>query len=396
MSETQTRPIRLMRLIARLNVGGPAIHVSLLTQKLSPPDYESTLVCGNIDDEEGDMRYYAEERGVTPVIVPELGRSLNPVRDLVTIIRIIRLIRRLKPDVVHTHTAKAGFVGRVAAWLTGVPVIVHTFHGHVFQGYFSPMLTRIFLLLERITARMTDSVITLSEGLRRELTEDYRVTRKSRITVLPLGLDLHAFITIPRKCGRFREAAGIPPEAPLIGIVGRLVPVKNHALFLESAAEIVKILPQARFAVIGDGELRSALEAQAERLGLRDRVIFTGWLRDLAEVYSDLDVLVISSVNEGTPVSVIEALAAGCPVVGTRVGGLPDILEGGTLGTLVPSGDVHALAEAIAAVVQSPPETESSRALMNERYGIDRLVHDLDALYRGLLARKRSSRKRGA
>lgn len=396
MSESQTKPIRILRLIARLNVGGPAIHVSLLTQKFSAPGYESTLACGSIDHDEGDMLYYAEERGVTPVIIPELGRSLNPVRDLVTVFKVFRLIRQLKPDVVHTHTAKAGFVGRVAAWMAGVPVIVHTFHGHVFQGYFSPTLTRIFLFLERTTARMTDSVITLSDGLRRELTEDYRVTRKSRITVLPLGLDLHSFIEMPRKQGKFRAAFGIDADVPLIGIVGRLVPVKNHALFLQAAARVLTSLPDARFAVVGDGRLRADLEVLTDQLGLRDRVIFTGWLRDLADVYSDLDALVISSVNEGTPVSVIEALASGCPVVGTRVGGLPDILEGGALGTLVPSGDAEALAVAITDAISTPPNTEQSRWLMNERYGIDRLVHDLDALYRGLLARKRFTRKRGA
>jgi hypothetical protein len=183
-----TRPIRIVRIIARLNVGGPAIHVALLTQKLGAPDYDSTLICGTIAPDEGDMLYYAEARGVKPIIVPELGRSLHPLRDILTIWKVYRLIRQIKPDVVHTHTAKAGFVGRVAAWLAGVPVIVHTFHGHVFHGYFSPTMTRVFITLERITARMSDTVITLTEGLRRELADDYHITRKTHITVLPLGL----------------------------------------------------------------------------------------------------------------------------------------------------------------------------------------------------------------
>lgn len=385
-----TQPIRVLRIIARLNVGGPAIHVALLTEKLGAPDYASTLVCGNIGAGEGDMLYYAEARGVQPILVPELGRSLHPLRDMVTIWRLYRLIRRLKPDVVHTHTAKAGFVGRIAAWLAGVPVIVHTFHGHVFQGYFSPAMTRVFIHLERMTARMSDTVITLTEGLRRELAEQYRITDAAHIIVLPLGLDLAPFAGTPRKNGVFRRQYGFPADAPLIGIVGRLVPVKNHRLFVEAAAKVRAQRPDARFVIVGDGETRADIEAQVAALGLTDAVTFTGWMQDVAPVYADLDVNVISSLNEGTPVSVIEALAAGCPVVATAVGGLPDLLDHGALGALVPSGDADALAAALIAALDHPPDGAQARRLVLARYGIDRLVNDLDHLYRALLAKKRS------
>jgi glycosyltransferase involved in cell wall biosynthesis len=383
-----SRPIRILRIIARLNVGGPAIHVALLTEKLGQPHYESTLVCGTIDPGEGDMQYYAEQHGVQPIIIPELGRSLNPVRDLVTLWKVYQLIRELKPDVVHTHTAKAGFVGRIAARLAGVPVIVHTFHGHFFQGYFNWLTTRFFIFLERMTARMSDTVITLTEGLRRELADVYRIARKSRITVLPLGLDLEVFAQTPRKSGAFRQAWNIPADVPLIGIVGRLAVVKNHALFLEAAARVRAQLPQARFAIIGDGETRPQVEAQVDALGLRDVVTITGWQRDLAPIYGDLDLLVISSIAEGTPVTVIEALAAGCPVVATKVGGLPDLLDHGQLGKLVPSQDADALAQAIVETNNAPPDGLRAQALMLDRYGIDRLVRDLDSLYRGMLAKK--------
>lgn len=385
-----SRPIRILRIIARLNVGGPAIHVTLLTEKLSAPDYESTLVCGTIGDDEGDMSYYAAAHGVTPVYLPELGRSLHPVRDLRTIWKVYRLIRQYQPDVVHTHTAKAGFVGRVAAWLAGVPVIVHTFHGHVFQGYFSPTMTRVFLLLERLTARMSSTVITLTEGLRRDLADVYHITDREHITVLPLGLDLAPFAAVARKNGVFRREHGIPAGAALIGIVGRLVPVKNHRLFLEAAAQVKAEVPDAHFVIIGDGELRTELEAQVDALNLRDAVTFTGWMQNLAPAYADLDVNVISSVNEGTPVSVIEALAAGCPVVATAVGGLPDLLEQGAFGALVPSGDAEALAAAMVQVLRNPPDGKATQALMLERYGIERLVGDLRQLYGRLLAAKKS------
>lgn len=381
------RPIRILRIIARLNIGGPAIHVALLTERFGPPHYESLLVCGNIDEAEGDMAYFARERGVEPFVIPALGRELNPLRDLRTIWTLYRLMRRYKPDVVHTHTAKAGFTGRVAAWLAGVPVIVHTFHGHVFRGYFSPTKTRVFLLIERLAARMSDAVITLTEALKREIADEFQVTSRDRVIVLPLGFDLSPFLNAERKNGAFRRAWNIPDDALLIGIVGRMVPVKNHALFLEAAAQVRHSRPDARFALVGDGELRAEIEAQVDALGLRDAVVFTGWQRELAQVYADLDALVISSVNEGTPVSVIEALATGCPVVTTAVGGLPDLLEGGKLGTLVPSGDAEALARALLA----PPQQVDARQLMHERYSVDRLVSDLDGLYRRLLAEKRKT-----
>jgi glycosyltransferase involved in cell wall biosynthesis len=382
------RPIKILRIIARLNIGGPAIHVSLLTAKLNDAEYQSTLVCGSIEPGEGDMSYYAEQHGVTPVIVPELSRSLNPLRDLRTLWQLWRVIRREKPDVVHTHTAKAGFVGRWAAKLAGVPVIVHTFHGHVFEGYFGPRKTQMFIWLERITSRITDTILTLTEGLRRELADKYRVARSERITVLPLGLDLQPFADTPRKAGAFRQAWGIPADAPLVGISGRFVQVKNHALFLEAAAIIHAQRPDARFVMIGDGELRAEVEAQIDALGLREVVIITGWQRDLTTAYADMDVFIISSVNEGTPVTIIEALSAGCPVVATRVGGLPDLLEGGRFGALTPSGDRDALAAGILAVLADPPDTTDAQRAMLNRYGIDRLADDLRALYRALLTKK--------
>jgi glycosyltransferase involved in cell wall biosynthesis len=301
---------------------------------------------------------------------------------------VYRLIREVKPDVVHTHTAKAGFIGRIAAWMNGVPVIVHTFHGHVFHGYFSPLTTKVFIFLERLTARMSDTIITLTDSLRRELAEEYHIARKGRITVLPLGLDLESFAKTPRKIGTFRAAWDISADVPLIGIVGRLASVKNHALFLQSAVLIKQHLPNARFMIVGDGETRAEAEAQVDALGLRDSTTFTGWQRDLPPIYSDLDVLVISSTNEGTPSTVIESLSARCPVVSTAVGGLPDLLDHGKLGKLVPSGDAEALSTAILETLSNPPDSQEIQAIMIDRYGIDRLVKDMDSLYRGLLAKK--------
>jgi glycosyltransferase involved in cell wall biosynthesis len=386
------RPIRVMNIISRLNVGGPTIDATLLTEKFQLPDYESVLVCGMVEPGEGDMSYYAEQHGVTPIVIPELGRSLHPIKDIVTLRKVYALIRDYQPDVIHTHTAKAGFIGRTAARLAGVPVIVHTFHGHIFRGFFNPFLTQLFIQLERWTASMSDTIIALTDGLRRELAEDYHIARKKHITVLPLGLDLDGFAGTARHSGTFRAACNLPEDAPLVGIVGRIVEIKNHALFLDAAVRVRARQPNVHFVIVGDGELRPETEARVDALGLRGAVTFTGWLRDLTTIYSDLDVVVISSLNEGTPVSVIESLAAGCPVVATAVGGLPDLLDQGSLGRLVKAGDADALAASILQTLKDPPDVAAAQRLMVDRYGIDRLVKDLDELYRGLLAKKRRAR----
>ena len=382
------RPIRVMRIIARLNVGGPALHVTLLTERLRPPEFESTLVCGRIGPGEGDMAYLAEERGITPVYVPELGRELHPLRDLVTLVKLWRLMRRLKPDVVHTHTAKAGFVGRWAAWLARVPVRVHTFHGHVFHGYFGAPKTRFFLTLERLTARLTDRLITISPALRDELSGVYRVAPAEKFAVVPLGLELAQYAAAPRGMGTLRAAYQIPPDAPLIGIVGRIVPIKNHALFLEMASRVLQSQPDAYFLIVGDGEERPAIEALADRLGLRTRAVFTGWMRDLVPVFSDLDLLVLSSNNEGTPTAIMQALAAGVPVVSTAVGGVPDLLRGGAWGRLVPPGDADGLAEAVLSALRDSALDPAIREAVLAEYDAARLADSLAALYRTLLAAK--------
>lgn len=386
------RPIRILRIITRLNISGPSAHVILLTAHLRDLGYETTLVSGELLSETDDMRYLAEQKHVAPIIVKGVDYSLNPIRNLQALWRIYRLIRQYRPDVVHTHARTAGFFGRVAARLARVPVIVHTFHEYPFEGHFSPLETKLFIWVERAMARFCDSIITLTESLRRDITDTYRITRKSRVIVLPLGLDLAPFATMRRKSGVFRKSWGIPQDVPLVGIIGRLIPVKNHLLFLQAALQVRRQYPNTRFVIVGDGYLRASLEAQTRELGLSDAVLFTGWQKDTTHIYSDLDVSVISSLSEGTPVPVIEALAAGCPVVATKVGGLPDLLDGGRLGYLVASGSIEDLAEAICETLSEPPDMTQAQAAMLDRYSINRLVNDLDSLYRGLLWAKKQPR----
>jgi glycosyltransferase involved in cell wall biosynthesis len=389
------RQIRVMRIIARLNIGGPAIHVTLLTEKLNPEVFDSRLVVGSISEDEGDMSYYALEHGVQPTVIPNLRREISPIQDIRVLIAVYQLMKEWQPDVVHTHTAKAGFIGRLAAKLAGVPVIVHTFHGHVFKGYFGTLKTQVFIELERLAARLSDTIITLTDSLRRELAEDYKITRKSHITVLPLGLDLLPFTNAQRKSGDFRKAWDIPEDAPLIGIVARMAPVKNLHLFVDVAKKVLEAKPDAYFVIVGDGDMCMEIRTYAQKQGLKERMVFTGWLKETASAYADFDVKVITSRNEGTPVTIIEALAAGCPVVATRVGGMSDLLDGGDFGRLVRVNsenvaDATEFANEVLATLDNPPDTEAARRAMVNRYGIDRLTRDIDSLYQGLLIRKRA------
>ena len=388
-AEKRSEPIRVMRIISRMNIGGPATHVVLLNAGLDGMGYDCLLVTGSEGAGEGSLRDLAESRHLRSAMIPELGREIAPWSDLVTLLKLYRLMRRERPHVVHTHTAKAGFVGRIAARLAGVPVVLHTFHGHVFHGYFSPAKTRLFLLIERLGARLSTRIITISPRLREEIVQ-YGVTARGRIVVIPLGLDLDAFASQPRATGHFRRSLGLPADAKLVGAVGRLVPIKNIPLLLEAAALARQEDPDIRVVLVGDGELRDELEARAEALGLADAVVFAGWRRDLASVYADLDVVVISSDNEGTPASLIEAMATGCPVVSTRVGGVPDLIGDGKTGRLVPPGDREALAAALLALFRDPKRTarmaDLARCRALERHQATRLVADIDWLYRELLA----------
>lgn len=388
------KKLKILRVIGRLNVGGAAFHVIDLASRLCPDRFESVLVSGMEHPSEGSLRDLAASRGVRVIVVPEIVSEANlRARDVVAIRRLYEVIRRERPHIVDTHLAKAGFVGRVAARLAGVPIVVHTFHGHVLYGYFNPVTSHLLRAMERTLARFTDCIVAVSEQVRRELVT-YRIARPEKIAVVPLGLELEPLLRCRGQRGGFRHELGLDGEAPLVGIVGRICAIKNHRLFLDAAARVASRDPAARFVVVGDGALRSEVEQHARSLRIADRVIFTGWRRDLSRVYADLDVLAVSSDNEGTPLSVIEAMAAGCPVVATRVGGLRDLITDGETGRLVPPKDPEALSAAIQEFLLDRPRAarmgQTARALAQERFGIERLVSDTETLYEQLLARNAS------
>jgi glycosyltransferase involved in cell wall biosynthesis len=388
-------PIRILRAITRLNIGGPAIHAILLTDALDDgAQFSSTLVTGTTAPHEGDMLDMAMARSVQPVVLPALGREISPLDDLVSLARMVQLIRRLRPDVVHTHMAKAGTVGRLAARICGVPLIVHTYHGHVFHSYFSPAKTRLFVTIEKGLGLMTDRIIVLGEEQRAEIAS-LGVAPAHKLEPIRLGLELSPFLEVEAARGGLRRELGIGEDIPLVGIVARLVPIKAHEMFFEAAKRVVHERPDARFVVVGDGERRAELEALVDRMGLRDSVTFLGWRRPMTGVYADLDVVALTSRNEGSPVSLIEAMASGRPVISTEVGGVPDVVVNGVTGLTVPSGDASAMADGILLLLRDRALADRLAAAgqrhVYPRYDSSRLVDEVRNLYVRELAGRRGA-----
>lgn len=378
---------KVLRIIGRLNVGGPAIHTVLLTACLDPRKFASRLVTGTEGPTEGSMRYLAEEREIELLWIPEMGREISLRDDFIVLWKLIRIIRREKPDIIHTHTAKAGTVGRIAA-LIALPgrkkQVYHTFHGHVFHSYFSPRKTRAFILIEQFLGRFTNRLIAVSDQTKKELVE-FKIAAPDKIAVIPLGLDLNPFAESERFRGELRSELNLPAGAVLVGLVARLVPVKDIKTFLCAVGCIADSHPNAFFIVVGDGEMRRTLEDQASALGLGDRIRFLGYRQDLARIYADLDIVALSSLNEGLPVSLIEAMASGCVVLATSVGGVPNLIEEGHTGFLAPAGDPSAFADALDRILcDSGPWGKigmTARDFVLQRFHVDRLVKDIEQLY---------------
>ena len=390
----------------RLNVGGPTRHVAWLARGLDPEQFETVLVSGSVAPGEGDMSHLVRAAGLDPIVVPAMSRSVR-LRDAAVLWTLVRLLFRLRPDVVHTHKAKAGVLGRTAAtiyrWavpsaLWGRPRpcrVVHTFHGHVFEGYYGRAVSAAIVAVERLLARVTDRIVAISPAQRRDLVVRFGIAPPARVTVIPLGIDVEAVRGMP---GRLRAVAGVPADVPLIGIVGRLCEVKHQALLLDAIAHLRAAGVAVHVAVIGDGHLRPALEAQARRLGLEHVVTFTGFRDDVEALYADLDVVTLTSRNEGTPVTLLEAMAARRPVAATAVGGVVDIMgtahetaDGVTVwdhGVTVAEGDAAALARAIRLLLAAPALRgemgERGHAFVVARAGVARLARDVAALYREL------------
>ena len=388
-------PIRVLRIIARLNVGGPALHVAHLSRELDHLGYETTLVAGRVGPGEGSMEYVVDELGVQPVYIDELRRELSFASDAPAVRRIVQLIRRLRPTVLHTHTAKAGAVGRIAALLAGSarpPVVVHTFHGHVLRGYFPPTRARVFRRIEQVLARSSDALIAVSPEVRDDLVE-LGVAPPAKIAVVRLGLDLDQRLSADGSArATVRAELGIPDDSFLIGWLGRMTEIKRVDDLLAACARLRANGVDAYLALVGDGPLRDELRERAEGLGIADRTRFVGFREQVGGLYSAFDAVALTSANEGTPVTVIEALACGLPVVATDVGGVSDVIQDGRSGYLVPAEDVEAVADRLERLAGDPQLRSTmganGRAFVVPRYSVPRLAADIDRLYRSLLRQR--------
>jgi glycosyltransferase involved in cell wall biosynthesis len=386
---------KILRIINRFNIGGPTYNVAYLT-KFLPDEYETILVGGEPDKGEVDSLYILKDLGINPRIIPELKREPN-LRDDIKAYRAIRkIIREFKPDIVHTHAAKAGAVGRIAAIRSKVPIIVHTFHGHVFHGYFSPLKTKVFIFIERWLAKRSSGIVAISHLQKKDLSEIYKVAPQQKIRIVPLGFDLRKFQeNLIENRNTTRTKFNIGNDEIAVAIVGRLTPIKNHELFLE-ALRIVqnRTSKKVKIFIVGDGLEREKLEQISSTIPQNNKflIFFTSWVKEIVIFNAGMDICCLSSLNEGTPVSLIEAQAANVPIVSTDVGGVKDVVLDNETGFLVPSENAELFAEKLLILIENENirknMSQNGWTFVRERYDYQTLVSNMDQYYRDLLKLK--------
>jgi glycosyltransferase involved in cell wall biosynthesis len=394
---------KVLRIINRFNLGGPTYNVAYLT-KFMAPEYETILVGGEKDETEDSSQFILDNLGLEPIIIEEMKREINLKYDRIAFQKIRQIIRDHKPDIVHTHASKAGTIGRLAAKVENVPIIIHTFHGHVFHSYFGKLKTLFYKSIERFLASISTKIIAISDIQKSELSDIHKIAGRNKIEVIPLGFDLNKFQeNIQEKRKQFRLKYNVPDDVVAIGIIGRLVPVKNHELFLD-AVKFLKNNSKKKFKafIIGDGELRKQIEASAKEKGILfetpespesdANLVFTSWMKEVDFALSGLDIVALSSFNEGTPVSLIEAQAAGKPIVSTNVGGIENVVLKNKTALLSDIDKPLDFCENLQILL----ENEEMRKDMSirgwdhvvKKFHYTRLVQDMKNLYDKLLTKK--------
>ncbi len=397
---------RILRIINRFNLGGPIYNAAYLTKYLSP-EYETLLIGGEKNDDEDSSEFILKQLGVNYLKIDEMQRSINAFQDIKAYNRIKKIIKEFKPDIVHTHASKSGMLGRKAAFSCKVPVVVHTFHGHVFHSYFNPIKTSAFIKIEQHLAKKTTGIIAISDIQKIELSEKYKIADKSKFTVIPLGFDLLRFKENQfEKREKFRRENNLDDNEIAIGIVGRLVPIKNHSLFIEAFAKVKQSTgKKLRGFIIGDGQCRKDIENLAHSLNLvispngtttlKPDIRFSSWIHKIDYAYAGLDIVALTSNNEGTPVSLIEAQAAGKPIVSTNVGGISNIVIPNETALLSESGDYKAFAENLKKMILKPElRIEMSGKgynFVDKKFNYSRLVDDTAMFYNKLFTEKNNS-----
>lgn len=381
--------IKVVRIFSRLNIGGPSLQIVLLSEYL-PSNYETVLVTGCVDREEGDMSYLLQtSKKYRHILIPELGRNIHFWKDLVAFYKIVKLLICEKPDIVHTHTAKAGVLGRLAAIVARVPIRTHTFHGHVFDGYFHPLKTSMIIWVEKILAHFTTAIIAISPRQKDDLVNKHKITFESKVSTIPLGFDLTPFILSPKDVLGIKQQFQLPLDKYLIGIVGRLVPIKNHIFFLNISKKVIHMRQDVHFIIVGEGECYEFIRNEIQNMGISNHFSLLGWQRELKPIYDILDIVCLTSLNEGTPVSLIEAQACGKVVVATDVGGVEDVVFSGKNGYVVSSGNENDFVQKILFLLGNLEKRQKmgqfGKSFVFENFGKEKLLENIDKLYSKLL-----------
>jgi glycosyltransferase involved in cell wall biosynthesis len=393
--------IKVLRIINRFNLGGPTYNVAYLTKYLSD-DFETLLVGGVEDITEASSDFIVQNLGLKPLIIPEMQRRINFKNDYITYQKIKKIIREYQPDIVHTHASKAGTLGRLAASACNVPIIVHTFHGHVFHSYFGKLQTFVYKNIERYLAFRSSAIIAISEKQKHELADIHKITAAGKVHVIPLGFDLSKFQeNMEEKRKRFRSTYKLKDDEIAITIIGRLVPVKNHSLFLEGLKNVSEqTSKKIRAFIVGDGESRDVIKQKATELNIpfnndtssdeTKLLTFTSWIKEIDEVLAGSDIIALTSFNEGTPVSLIEAQAANKPIVTTNVGGIENVVLVNETALLCNNNDVNDFSGQLLKLIENDELRKSMStkgwAHVKERYHYTRLTHDMQQLYAQLAA----------
>jgi glycosyltransferase involved in cell wall biosynthesis len=387
-----TKKIKVLRIINRFNIGGPTYNATFLTRYLSD-DFETLLIGGLPEKGESDSLHILKEYGVKAILLPEMKRKPNFFSDRKALKRIKEIISEFEPDIVHTHASKAGALGRKAALDMKVPVVIHTFHGHVFHSYFGKIKTELFKFIERKLADKSTGIIAISDLQKQELVNTHKVAKESKVNVIPLGFDLGKFnINLVEKRKIIREKYNLEDDQIAIGIIGRLAPIKNHNLFLE----IVDIVHQQTnkklvFFIVGDGELKDEISEKASKLRQQGADIrMTSWIKDITVFNAGLDIICLTSNNEGTPVSIIEAQASQVPVISTNVGGVGNVMLDNETGFVVPKNNARIFADKLLVLIENEALRkdmgEKGWTFVKERFHFERLVKDMEHYYKRLLS----------
>ena len=387
---------KILRIINRFNLGGPTYNAAYLTKYLEP-DYETLLIGGQHDESEKSSMHILDNLGLKPIIIPEMQRSLNPYKDQIAFKKIQNIIKEFKPDIVHTHAAKAGALGRRAAYKMGVNQIYHTFHGHVFHSYFGNFKTRIFKKIEKNLAKKSTKIIAISEIQKSELSKIHKICPEKKIEVIPLGFDLEKFNTDKDyKRIEFRKKWNLKENEIAIGIIGRLVPIKNHKFFVDAIQEVLKNskVPIRAF-IVGDGEEKQNIINYIKNKNLDFSLNYnpatfhlTSWIKEIDRVNSGMDIICLTSLNEGTPVSLIEAQASGKPIVSTKTGGIENIVLENKTALLSEKNDLHNFSKNLLSLVN-----DSNKRKLFSKFGLekskdfkyDQLVKNTKNLYENKL-----------